>query len=205
MATKYFTRIRDGQSVSFPYLNVPNFLQDDDCDRLVAFMKENLGDVGVKEVETDDSWSHRLIFENDIGEAWIRDLMQDSASRIGAALQETYGTSQLHDDGLQLVRWPDGTDMVPHADNAFPDGSPHPMWWREYSAIVYLNEDFEDGHFYFAETDPDCRIRPKRGSLIAFKGGFDYIHGVVAPRGKDRVTMASWYTTKPDARNTPPT
>jgi hypothetical protein len=57
-----------------------------------------------------------------------------------------------------------------HAHNANPDGSPHAMAYRDFSAIVYLNADYQGGEFYF--TALDTVIKPKKGMLVAFTAGF---------------------------------
>src|SRR4051794_11977436 len=59
----------------------------------------------------------------------------------------------LFTDLLQIVKWSPGMSMPAHDDNAF-EGVGH----RQFSAIVYLNDDYEGGETYF--TRLDAAVKP---------------------------------------------
>lgn len=91
-----------------------------------------------------------------------------------------------------------------HADNCWlqRDGScvrSHPaFYWRHYSALLYLNDDFEGGEFIFSE-DPKGKhiqssIKPTCGRFIGFTAGQENLHGVRGVRSGRRCALALWFT-----------
>ena len=66
------------------------------------------------------------------------------------------------------------------------------MAWRNFSSIVYLNDDYDGGELYF--TTLDRYIKPKTGMLVAFTAGFHHEHAVLKVTGNDRFTMPGFYT-----------
>jgi len=69
--------------------------------------------------------------------------------------------------------------------------------WRDYSAIVYLNEVNGGGEFIF--TDSSARravvqVKPKCGRMVSFSAGKDSFHGVKAVGHGIRCALALWFT-----------
>ncbi|KAL6254200.1 hypothetical protein P5V15_014822 [Pogonomyrmex californicus] len=91
-----------------------------------------------------------------------------------------------------------------HADNCIikDDGSclrEDPAYtWRDYSSILYLNDDFDGGQFFFVEDRKRRRIqgivRPRCGRMIAFSAGGENLHGVQGVRHGKRCAVALWFT-----------
>jgi len=121
-------------------------------------------------------------------------VMIAALARGRARLAEFYRLkAPIYADILQLVRWPVGLSMPPHADNAHGDDKPHPMAYRDFGAIAYINDGYEGGELYF--TALDIVIKPKRGMFVAFTGGFHHEHAVTkVTAGSTRLTMASFFT-----------
>ena len=107
-------------------------------------------------------------------------------------LQAFYQEDALYSDSVQLVKWRAGMSMPPHADNAHPDGSPQPMPWRDYASVIYLNDEYQGGEFYFPEIGVE--VKPVTGLLLAFPGGMRHFHGVREVQAATRYTMPGWYT-----------
>ncbi|XP_046553099.1 prolyl 3-hydroxylase 1-like isoform X2 [Haliotis rubra] len=90
-----------------------------------------------------------------------------------------------------------------HADNCMlkPDGScpkEFPAYiQRDYSAILYLNHEFEGGEFFFAHKNKSAQVNvsPKCGRLVSFNAG--EFHGVKAVVKGTRCALALWFTTNP--------
>jgi len=59
-----------------------------------------------------------------------------------------------------------------------------------YSAVLYLNDDFEGGETQVGETV----IQPKKGTIIGFEGA-RIPHGVLPIHGSQRYTLPTWYKT----------
>lgn len=82
----------------------------------------------------------------------------------------------LADDNLELAgfstlqRMQDGVELKAHTDQ-------HTDPSIRYAAIVYVNDDYQDGALFFVNKQ-DSEIRPKPGSLLVFPGNEEFEHGV---------------------------
>ncbi|KAM3877998.1 prolyl 3-hydroxylase 1 [Diretmus argenteus] len=71
---------------------------------------------------------------------------------------------------------------------------------RDYSAILYLNDDFEGGDFIFTEMDAKtvtAEVRPRCGRVVGFGSGKANPHGVRAVTQGQRCAVALWFTLDP--------
>ncbi|KAL7837766.1 hypothetical protein SRHO_G00274770 [Serrasalmus rhombeus] len=71
---------------------------------------------------------------------------------------------------------------------------------RDYSAILYLNDDFEGGDFIFTELDAKtvtAVVKPQCGRVVAFGAGKENPHGVRAVTKGQRCAIALWFTLDP--------
>ncbi|PWA20781.1 hypothetical protein CCH79_00007099 [Gambusia affinis] len=94
-----------------------------------------------------------------------------------------------------------------HADNCLLDPDANECWkeppaytYRDYSALLYLNGDFEGGEFIFTEMDAKtvtASIKPKCGRLVGFSSGGENPHGVKAVTSGQRCAVALWFTLDP--------
>ncbi|KAK2498203.1 hypothetical protein MC885_016223 [Smutsia gigantea] len=74
--------------------------------------------------------------------------------------------------------------------------------FRDYSAILYLNGDFDGGDFYFTELDAKtvtAEVQPRCGRAVGFSSGTENPHGVKAVTRGQRCAIALWFTL--DARH----
>ncbi|XP_036206847.1 prolyl 3-hydroxylase 1 isoform X2 [Myotis myotis] len=74
--------------------------------------------------------------------------------------------------------------------------------FRDYSAILYLNGDFDGGNFYFTELDAKtvtAEVQPQCGRAVGFSSGTENPHGVKAVTRGQRCAIALWFTL--DARH----
>ncbi|XP_070567070.1 prolyl 3-hydroxylase 1-like isoform X2 [Ptychodera flava] len=89
-----------------------------------------------------------------------------------------------------------------HADNCWLDEAgkcykePPAFTWRDYSAIMYLNSEFEGGEFIFAKFNKtiEASVEPKCGRLVSFSAGKENLHGVKAILEGRRCALALWFT-----------
>lgn len=67
-----------------------------------------------------------------------------------------------------------------------------------YSAILYLNEDFDGGQFLFANQNFTIQalLEPKCGRLVGFNSG--HYHGVLPVTKGRRCAVAMWFTLNPN-------
>ncbi|KAJ8360559.1 hypothetical protein SKAU_G00170840 [Synaphobranchus kaupii] len=71
---------------------------------------------------------------------------------------------------------------------------------RDYSAILYLNDDFEGGDLLFTELDAKtvtAVVRPQCGRVVGFGAGKENPHGVRAVTKGQRCAVALWFTLDP--------
>jgi len=176
------------------FLLVEAFITPAECDFLVESFKR-LQYLTMKNPGGDPFWDDRFLWFTSIPSTEVNTqrLMQQSRRRIAAALRDFYHEgAEIYNDTIQLVMWPPGVGMPAHADNSHPDNAPHGTPFRDYASVVYLNEDFEGGEFYFERSR--LLIKPRKGLLIAFKGGVEHRHGVRPAHSGTRFTMPGWYT-----------
>ncbi|RMC07595.1 hypothetical protein DUI87_17071 [Hirundo rustica rustica] len=91
-----------------------------------------------------------------------------------------------------------------HADNCLLDPEGQECWkeppayvYRDYSGILYLNDDFQGGGLFFTEMDTvtvTAEVHPRCGRLVAFSSGKENPHGVWAVSRGRRCAIALWYT-----------
>ncbi|XP_062987821.1 prolyl 3-hydroxylase 2 [Elgaria multicarinata webbii] len=94
-----------------------------------------------------------------------------------------------------------------HADNCLLDPEANECWkeppaytFRDYSALLYMNSDFEGGEFIFTEMDAKtvtASIKPKCGRMVSFSSGGENPHGVKAVTQGQRCAVALWFTLNP--------
>ncbi len=92
--------------------------------------------------------------------------------------------------------------------NGFCPGSkfvPNHTFWREYTALLYLNDDFEGGDLLF-EDGPACtlyrKIIPiKANMLVIAPNGQNFYHEVFPIKKGKRYSLHFWYTSDPSHFN----
>ncbi|OWK05573.1 P3H1 [Cervus elaphus hippelaphus] len=102
----------------------------------------------------------------------------------------------------------DGSHPV-HVDNCILNAEalvcikePPAYTFRDFSAILYLNGDFDGGNFYFTELDAKtvtAEVQPQCGRAVGFSSGTENPHGVKAVTRGQRCAIALWFTL--DARH----
>lgn len=176
------------------FIIVPDFLKPEECDRLLGMFDHVHGLVKHRKVGV-DFWEGRIVYMADVAahDASAAEIMGGFQKRATAMLGEFYALTQpLWTDTVQLNIWEQGSCLPPHTDNSNPNGTPHTTPWRDFSSIVYLNDDYEGGELYF--TAKDRVLKPRRGMLVAFSAGYHHEHGVLKVTQGRRITMPAFYT-----------
>ncbi|KAM4687214.1 LOW QUALITY PROTEIN: prolyl 3-hydroxylase 3, partial [Rhinophrynus dorsalis] len=141
-------------------------------------------------------------------------LYYDASERARVLAQFYFGTEPLHlihihhlvcrmaIEGEQEGR----TDVSHpvHADNCVLDTEERECWreppayvHRDYSALLYLNEDFGGGDLFFTELDGvsvTAELRPRCGRLVVFSSGGENAHGIRAVTQGRQCALALWFT-----------
>ena len=194
--TRRITSAADARGVDF--VCEDDVMSGADCERVIdAF--HALADRIVRDDPVDRYWSGRYLWAADMvaQRPHAVQAMREATDRARGLVERFYRVSApLYNDIFQLVQWPVGSSMRPHADRANPDGSPHGMPYRAFAGILYLNDDYEGGELYF--TALDVAIKPRRGMFVGFTGGFRHEHAVTRiESGAVRMTMPSFYSFDP--------
>ncbi|XP_040217097.1 prolyl 3-hydroxylase 3 [Rana temporaria] len=136
-----------------------------------------------------------------------------AGERAHVLAQSYFETSPLHFSYTQLVcrtaiegeqeGRSDASHPV-HADNCILDTEEKACWkeppayiHRDYSAMIYLNDDFQGGNLFFTELDGKsvtAEVRPQCGRLVMYGSGGENAHGVRAVTAGRRCAIALWFT-----------
>jgi hypothetical protein len=122
-------------------LVIENFLDGKICDSLCGAFR----DLSTRIVNrVPGFWDGGFLWHSDLRNSCgeLADHMRNAQRSATARIMNFYRlTEPIYPDLLQIMSWPVGIHMPPHADNANPDGSLHAMAHRDFSGIVYLNDD----------------------------------------------------------------
>lgn len=64
---------------------------------------------------------------------------------------------------------------------------------KNFSTILYINDDFEGGELYFSQYD-NIELKPEANSAISFKGDTNHMHGVKTVTDGIRYTISLFWT-----------
>jgi predicted 2-oxoglutarate/Fe(II)-dependent dioxygenase YbiX len=177
------------KSLTFPLVQ-PNFLSSDVCSQLVNFCERSEDKFGSF---AEDFWSGRFINLDRIHNPDIEQILLDTRQQMRSFLSDHLPTERpIYSEMLQLVRWVQGYQLEPHADQENPGGDVHPYPWRDFAGVLYLNDDYEGGSIHFPRQRLELRAEP--GTLVTFPGTLDYLHGVREVTEGIRYTIACFFT-----------
>ncbi|KAK3914415.1 Prolyl 3-hydroxylase 1 [Frankliniella fusca] len=112
------------------------------------------------------------------------------SAKPGKSFNSSQFSHEIHADNCWMLR--DG-DCV----KAYPA-----YYWRDYSALLYLNDNFKGGDFFFSAdmngNHIQSSIQPKCGRLVGFSAGIENLHGVNAVEQGSRCALALWFTLSPE-------
>jgi hypothetical protein len=195
------TYVHEKHAGSLDFICEPGFLSEAECADLASAAKMLSNRHNDPHIP-DPFWRSRITFFTDVTAADrpAAEIMRRAQYRITERLAEFYELTQpLYADTVQLVQWPEGIFMPPHADRANSDGRAHDFPHRDFASLVYLNDDYEGGELYFPRLD--LVLRPTRGMMVAFTGDWAHEHGVLKVRKGLRLTMPAFYTFTEDKRD----
>jgi len=123
--------------------------------------------------------------------SWVHRVSLQCKERIEVGLR----TPELIVESVFLAcLWP-GDSHIPHADN---EREEHGRWLpnhtpqRDYTALIYLNNDFTGGELVF--PDRDVVIAPKPGLFVGFPSNHKFVHAVPNVLSGKRYSLPVWFT-----------
>lgn len=168
-------------------------LSPDQCQALIDCFERCIDTCGAQ--SDDEFWDGRFIWQDKLPPHEAEALRITQQARLVIQLElilRLRPPVPLFSDTAQIVRWGVGQALTPHADNIEPDGRPNATPHRSLSSIVYLNDDYEGGETFYPGLG--FKVRPERGTLVAFGAGPSHVHGVTAVTSGLRYTYAGWFT-----------
>lgn len=121
----------------------------------------------------------------------IHALVDKYIDKMQGVLEQKFNVS-LYKRPPVLIRWLEGNEQQPHADKQLNDGTPNPFPTYDINSIIYWNDNFDGGDFYYPEFDINLPI--KAGMAVAHPGDVHYLHGVRPMISGERWTTPSFYT-----------
>ena len=134
----------------------------------------------------------------------IRDVDSESASwlhgvslRCKERIEGDLRTPELFVEALFVACLLSGDSHIAHADN---ERRKHGRWvpnhtpQRDYTGLVYLNDNFTGGELVF--PDRDVVIIPKPGLLVGFPSNHKFVHAVPKVLSGKRYSLPVWFTVK---------
>lgn len=167
-----------------------NFISKDKCEYIINTVKDcNLWESGGS-----DFWDNRVINLHKVKSIYpeIFEIMVDANMRCSEFIKKEFNlNNDIYSDTLQIIRWFEGMNQPPHADdmtNTDIEGFDH----RMFGSIIYLNNNYSGGHTFYPNFD--FSIQPEVGKLAVHPGDPEHLHGVTKIEGGIRYTIASFWT-----------
>jgi len=123
--------------------------------------------------------------------SWVYGVTLRCKEKIEADLR----TPQLFVESVFLACLLSGDSHIPHADN---ERREHGRWLpnhtpqRDYTGLVYLNDNFAGGELVF--PDRDVVIIPKPGLFVGFPSNRKFVHAVPNVLSGKRYSLPVWFT-----------
>jgi|SRR3990167_1306952 len=195
-----------------------NFISSDHANALIEFYNAEKKDLAV---HTDN----QLAFAS-ISNSYIRGIIREISAKVLQVMRDNYPLmgKNYHLDHAGLYARIPGNFCPYHADNIYfecpvhgrnqdrlrttcPGNCPGARFlpnhtsWREYTALIYLNDSFQGGEILF--EDGPCnklyrKIIPIRSNLLILApNSQDFYHEVFPIRSGKRYSLHLWYTSDP--------
>jgi hypothetical protein len=160
----------------------PNVLTESECKQIVYYLdvvdREDLWSPS-----TDPYWDRRTVEIMNIKDYPVLPILKKAYRKMRSAAPEGYEASSC-----RIVVWRAGTSADLHTDDIYLA--------REYSSILYLNDDFFGGFTDFPEQQ--TAVQPKTGMAIFFRGDSEHPHRVTEVAGGTRYTITGFWTNDPE-------
>tara|TARA_B110000093_G_C12900085_1_gene380025 strand:- start:264 stop:956 length:693 start_codon:yes stop_codon:yes gene_type:complete len=178
-----------------------SFLPSVTCDKLVKFVstEADSSDLAVFVSSVNDTSNPQEVVNNDrvtskidlkdkqkIVDKWIADIFHKVVAK-------KTGRKFRNISAPDLMRYMPGGYYKTHSDSELFDvktGSWNKVLDRDYSLLLYLNDDFEGGGVYFPLFN--YTFKPSKGDLLVFPSGHLYLHEAQLVTSGVRYVIVSW-------------
>lgn len=185
-------KINTGYDLIFRFENV---IDTDTCDSIYGYMitskQKNINennDIKKMPWEEGDTTSYSRI-----NEQTIKNLIKKYKEKINDIVSECFGV-KTYPHFSDLVLWRTGRQMWWHKDNGY-EWDKDTMKPREFSCVCYLNDNYSGGETLIKSKDDIYTSIPKKGSVVCFTSDERCEHRVTEVTSGNRLTLAIWFTT----------
>jgi predicted 2-oxoglutarate/Fe(II)-dependent dioxygenase YbiX len=161
------------------------------CDAIIATANARVANV-INETKEKRIQSNRVTGIVDPGamESRIIELVRKA---FACELEPFYNCKLRSLETPQVLRYVKGSHFKPHSDSDIIDFESK-RWKkaqdRDYSLLIYLDQDFEGGELIFPNFD--FTLHPEAGMLVCFPADFRYLHGAMPVISGVRHAIVSW-------------
>lgn len=146
---------------------IPNFLSNEECDRIIKLADPKL--FTSKVYTSDSDLEDKNVRISD--QCWLKNGDAEFISNLSKRIADITDTDLNSQEDLQVVRYKPGGFYKPHFDacNKVTDDCTRlnkGLGPRFITFIIYLNDDFDGGETYFPQID--TKVSPKRGKAAIF-------------------------------------
>jgi len=187
---------------------VENFIPANECRQMTAFLlQQPRSPLGV--YDNQRSRDGKAEFKRDPGRVTDyvdyrkkEKVVMDWIKRaIRTQLVPFYRTDIEWFEKPSILYYRPGGKYGEHADSQYYDKDKN-LWIkcldRDYSLLIYLNDDFSGGELYFKKFD--YTYRPRAGDLVLFPSNHIYMHEARPVLSGQRLAVVSWLAEKGQPR-----
>ena len=188
---------------------VPNILTNKDCDTVVDWYNENINleyksEIGGGENENPIISDYRTSSTIAVPlDSSVDHILASSINKTLLAYIETLNTQyilkdngtwvdhlplKLQSEPFQINRYDEGEEYKWHSDQGYNYLKKRGMFTRQFSIVVYLNDDFDGGETEFQFTS----VKPQKGACLIFPSNFMYSHCARPVKNGVKYSCASW-------------
>jgi hypothetical protein len=187
---------------------VPDCLSGGDCDDILDWYQNNIdteyesGIVGGYDKEVRDSYSICVPYGcevdlllskavNNVLINYMNHLNLNIPCKDGLVLSNFYPT-EFESEQFQINRYVDGQFYDWHKDQGDQPFLAPSVFIRLFSAVIYLNDDFDGGETEFLFG----HIKPKKGHVLLFPSNWMFAHTARPVKNGIKYACASWLAPK---------
>jgi len=187
---------------------VPNILSYEDCDTVIDWYNDNIDQE--YRSKTGDSFERQEVSEYRTSttlavplDSKIDNILSLSINKTLLAYIDTLNTQyklkddecwanhlpeKLQSEEFQINRYSETQEYKWHTDQGYNYIKKTGMFTRQFSIVVYLNDDFDGGETEFQFTS----VKPQKGACLIFPSNFMYSHCARPVKNGVKYSVASW-------------
>ena len=179
MSLGYIVTIKDSTNISKNKITIiDNYISAIDANRFIDFFNSN---------KSFSEYSTNYGAQDFSTDAELFDLLRKYEKKVSYTHKNINQLKiEIYPYAALGFKWQDGWSQHAHIDAVGPGES------IEYSAVIYLNDNYEGGEIYFPAYDV-C-IKPQAGDLVCFPDNEKFVHGVKPILSGTRYTSPRWFT-----------